>query len=343
MKFLWEGLKRRILPTSHRLHTLQAFSRLLSERKGEPLQPYQVFTEIVLQLTLSEKGVFLKKEKGSLRIEGISGTFSTHPPQEVLDPFLLPNPSPHPPFFHLPSSHPLVVPFSFRSPSALGILFSYEQETLGALLLDLNPEQQKRVIQEEGPLLAIFSHLLSLDLYQETLIENLKEKNELLKALFLIAREVNKEVNPGKALREILHTAIRYTSATSGSIIFVDPVKQKLKILAQEGLPEEVEKSLVLSIGEGITGWVAKEKKPALVPDVRKDPRYVKAREGVISELAVPIFIGNEVIGVLNVDGDAPSSFTLEDQELLQTLADLVSAKLQLVFQRLGHESESGS
>ena len=57
------------------------------------------------------------------------------------------------------------------------------------------------------------------------------------------------------------------------------------------------------------------------VGDVRQDRRYVAARRGVYSELAVPLEVNGEVRGVINVDSDRADAFTAEDQELLQELA----------------------
>jgi signal transduction histidine kinase len=66
---------------------------------------------------------------------------------------------------------------------------------------------------------------------------------------------------------------------------------------------------------------VAKEGKPLLVPDVTKDGKYVKIDKDIKSELAVPLIIEGEVIGVVNVDSTTTSAFTHEDMELLSTLA----------------------
>ena len=57
------------------------------------------------------------------------------------------------------------------------------------------------------------------------------------------------------------------------------------------------------------------------VGDVTQEPRYVAARRGVKSELAVPLEVNGETRGVINVDSDRPNAFSAEDQELLEQLA----------------------
>ena len=78
-----------------------------------------------------------------------------------------------------------------------------------------------------------------------------------------------------------------------------------------------------LKIGiEGVTGWVAASGKPLLAPDVTQEPRYVwmhasKAR----SELAVPVFAKEKVIGVLDLQSDKLDDFDETDLVVMQALA----------------------
>jgi putative methionine-R-sulfoxide reductase with GAF domain len=81
----------------------------------------------------------------------------------------------------------------------------------------------------------------------------------------------------------------------------------------------------VLPAGQGITGWVALYAKPLLVPDVRKDNRYVELRSSVRCELAVPMELMGNVIGVVNCDADRVNAFTEEDVAFLSLLTNEAS------------------
>ena len=61
--------------------------------------------------------------------------------------------------------------------------------------------------------------------------------------------------------------------------------------------------------------------------DVSADPRYVRVRQNVTSELAVPLVVMGDIRGVLNVDSDRKDAFTAADQELLEALS-LSAAKV---------------
>lgn len=87
-----------------------------------------------------------------------------------------------------------------------------------------------------------------------------------------------------------------------------------------------------LKVGEqGIIGWVAAAGQPLLVNDVLKDPRYVsnKALPNTKSELAVPLKIGEQVIGILDVQSDELNAFGTEDTAILQTLGDQVAIAIE--------------
>ena len=54
-------------------------------------------------------------------------------------------------------------------------------------------------------------------------------------------------------------------------------------------------------LGEGLVGYAALHREPVLVPDVSKDPRYIKVVEDVRSELAIPMLLKDRCIGVFDL------------------------------------------
>ncbi len=143
---------------------------------------------------------------------------------------------------------------------------------------------------------------------------------ERLNLLYQVSNVIHSTLEPQEALQLIVSEAVRLMRASSGSVVLINPTSSFLEIHASQGLPSSAVR-LQLRPGEGITGWVARHGKPARVGDVTKDARYVAARSGVRSELAVPLEVNGETRGVLNVDSDRVDAFSVEDQELLQELA----------------------
>lgn len=84
-----------------------------------------------------------------------------------------------------------------------------------------------------------------------------------------------------------------------------------------------------LNLDRGITGRVARTGQPALVEDVRKDPDYVAGLVGTQAEMVVPIKLGEEIVGVINIETSDPTHIESGALELLILLADQVSVALQ--------------
>ena len=151
-------------------------------------------------------------------------------------------------------------------------------------------------------------------------LSKLALRHERLKLLYQVGNVIHSTLEPQEALQLIVSEAVRLMGASSGSVVLINPTTGLLEIHASHNLPSAATK-LKLRVGEGITGWVVRTGKPARVGNVRQDPRYVAARRGVLSELAVPLEVGGEIRGVLNMDSDRADAFSADDQELLQELA----------------------
>ncbi len=144
--------------------------------------------------------------------------------------------------------------------------------------------------------------------------------HEQLRRLYQVSNVIHSTLDSQEALQLIVSEGVRLMDAASGSVVLINPTSGILEISASQNLPAAA-KRLQLRVGEGITGWVARTGKPACVGDVTQDRRYVAVRRGVHSELAVPLEVGGEVRGVLNVDSDRVNAFGAEHQMLLEELA----------------------
>ncbi|WP_128545260.1 ATP-binding protein [Larkinella soli] len=85
---------------------------------------------------------------------------------------------------------------------------------------------------------------------------------------------------------------------------------------------------LVIPLGEGIVGSVARTGQPEIVTDTTQDPRYVVDDEVRSAELAVPLLLQNQVIGVIDSEHPEKGFFKEHHQEALQTIAAICSSKI---------------
>jgi nitrate/nitrite-specific signal transduction histidine kinase len=86
-----------------------------------------------------------------------------------------------------------------------------------------------------------------------------------------------------------------------------------------------------LSRGQGLVGRAAESRRPVVVSDVARDPDWLPnpLLPNTRSEIAVPIILGDEVLGVLDVQHDLRDSLTRSDAELLQSIANQVAIALR--------------
>lgn len=83
----------------------------------------------------------------------------------------------------------------------------------------------------------------------------------------------------------------------------------------------EPENDPMLRSGKGIVGQVIRTGETIVAPDVSLDPHYIAGRPQTRSEIAVPIFSNEQVIGALNLESDRLHAYSAGDAELLEAFA----------------------
>lgn len=195
-----------------------------------------------------------------------------------------------------------------------------ETRALGVLIADRKLDDT-RFTDHDVRLIEVFAGLAAITEENASLVARLKAKATRLNAVIEISRAVTSTLDLAALFELIQEKALELTGARTSAILMMDPADGCLVIRASRGVPEEMVSGLRLKPGEGVAGWVQLSGEPLLVPDVEKDPRYIVANPDVRSELAVPMLIRDEVIGVINVDSFNLDAFSDLDQQLLEAFA----------------------
>jgi sigma-B regulation protein RsbU (phosphoserine phosphatase) len=98
-----------------------------------------------------------------------------------------------------------------------------------------------------------------------------------------------------------------------------------LKMRYSIGHRDEVARSLVIALGEGLTGASAANRQPILVGDVRTDPRYLSALDAVRAELVAPMLVRGKLVGVIDLQSTRLNAFSEQDRALLTLIATRVA------------------
>jgi len=157
--------------------------------------------------------------------------------------------------------------------------------------------------------------------------QRLVKEGQLLNA---ISKEITSQLDFATVFNLILEKALELTSSTLGALLLYDPDLNDLWTVASRGIAED-KKGVRLSLQQGIVGYVARHKKlinADLSQPVWKEV-YIELVPGMRSELAVPMLAGEDLRGVLYVEGPNPRNFSERDERLLQGLGDLAVVALQ--------------
>ena len=152
--------------------------------------------------------------------------------------------------------------------------------------------------------------------------------SEVLAQLLPVVREVSSVLDPEALLPTIAQQLKRIVDYKFLDI-FLPQEDGMLTAAFVEGIPLETVSKLRIRPGEGIVGAAALLKEPVLVPDVRKDPRYIPVTPGVVCELAIPLLHRDRLIGVLNVEGTAETDFTPDAVNALRVLAGHLATAIE--------------
>jgi diguanylate cyclase (GGDEF)-like protein len=131
-----------------------------------------------------------------------------------------------------------------------------------------------------------------------------------------------------EVLQRILAIVHNFFHLQNAAVLLVDKQEQRLCVRSQIGWDEGQDK-IRLKFGEGLSGAAALKKQPVYAPDVSKDSRYLCKAKGTRSELAIPLMVRDEVVGVLDCQSDRLDYFDKETIDLLTLFSTQASMALQ--------------
>lgn len=167
------------------------------------------------------------------------------------------------------------------------------------------------------------------DQVQPQSIPRTPSDTELLSTLFELGREVTSVLDLEELLEKIPQLIARLTQFSAFSVYLLDEKRAELRMAYSVGYPEEISKTLLLKLGEGVVGAAVEEGRPILVNDVRLEPRYKGRLRNMLSQLAVPMRRKGRVIGALNLLNEKAGAFSIQDEALLRQFAAHVAVAIE--------------
>jgi signal transduction protein with GAF and PtsI domain len=150
-----------------------------------------------------------------------------------------------------------------------------------------------------------------------------------IKALMDISRAMTSDLYLEDILKLIVMVTAKVTGVEICSLWLIDDsvTPQKIRLKATQAIDPDYVKDRSLNMDEGVVGYVVTHKKPLIITDVLREPRF-KEKEmakklGLVSMLGVPLQVKDEkVIGVLNCFTAKPHEFSQTEVNLITTVAN---------------------
>lgn len=141
-------------------------------------------------------------------------------------------------------------------------------------------------------------------------------------------------------LDRLLELAQDVTGAEASSVLLWEPERELLSFaharnsVLGEAASDLLLRNITLRLGEGVAGWVAKERSSLIVREAHSDTRFSGTADrstGFVTRclLCVPVLYGDELLGVLQVlNATGRECFDETDQELLESFANLAAVAI---------------
>lgn len=202
-------------------------------------------------------------------------------------------------------------------------------ETIGALVI--GSSKPNAYIDPDLWLAQLLSLQIAVALRHTGMMEKSQKRVAQINLVNQIAGKLTSSLDVDELLTSASESIQRNFHYFDVTIFLVSPKERELTLAAHAGnyidfLPHGYRQK----IGQGIVGWVAEHGQPVLANDVSLDPRYFSLQyHNTNSELALPILINDEVIGVLNVEDTKLHAFDETDVLVLETLCDQIGSAVR--------------
>ena len=188
-----------------------------------------------------------------------------------------------------------------------------------------------------------------IDSDAKTLAEQLERRNKEIEIIERVASQISKTLNLDAIAKTMLISMEEYFGFKHSMILLLDSSENALQVIATHGYKEEGIGAQV-KIGVGVIGMVAKKKKLMRMANLGAQKQYMQAIKQQIqpsentvvadeislpglknaeSQVAIPMLMEDELIGVFSVESDQVNIFDKSDELIIKILANQTANALQ--------------
>lgn len=180
---------------------------------------------------------------------------------------------------------------------------------------------------EDLRLLSLIADQAAIAISKARVFEQARQRAVQLQAIHEVSERITAILDLDELLPSVValihehfeyHPVHIFTLDESGTLVFRASTAESERL---SSIQQHARSSLI--------GEVAQHGKPILINDMAHDPRYAQSDSLTMSELAVPLRYGDQLIGVLDVQSTQVARFAESDLFVVRTLADQIAIAIE--------------
>ncbi len=214
-------------------------------------------------------------------------------------------------------------------PSAiwLGVPLVIEGKTIGAMVVQ-HYSDPNAYGERDQHMLEFVSTQVAIAINRKQAEDALQRQLKELTVLHSVSSTAAQASDIDQLIEQVTNIIGTAVYVDDFGIALFDPVQKVLRPHpSYHG--ESFEAMAIIPLTEGIMGHVASTCETYNVPDVRNDPHYLNTVPDILSELCVPIVVGENLLGVINAESSQPGYFSDDDERLLKTIAGTLATVIE--------------
>jgi len=223
-----------------------------------------------------------------------------------------------------------ILPYYLRQPNIGSLACApivHENAPLGVLLVDSTSENA--FTKEQAIILSLFSTRIAETIVGAHTTEKLSSEREDFAAYYDLSKKLAASLNLEGIFSILLDSTKDVAPFDVAALVVIDETTKRLTVKAARGIELDFADAELNPVNS-LIGWTIEQKRTLYIPDVRamqhKDRTFVLSEKiqvkGVNSVLIIPLFVKNELTGVLFFGSYAKDAFDTYHQRLMEILAN---------------------
>ena len=208
----------------------------------------------------------------------------------------------------------------------MGTPMTIGNQAIGALIVQ-DLEKEQAFTQDQFDFLCNLANQVASILFNARLLDESRSQINKIQTAAEIARDISSALNLDELLLKAVNLIRERFNFYHASIFLIDSAQKNAVIREATGEAGAQLKRVghKLAVGsKSIVGFVSGQGEPLVVNDTTKDATHLPnpMLPDTRAEAAIPLKIGDRILGVLDVQSTTPYSFSPNDINTFQTLAD---------------------